>query len=451
MPLAVACDLAAGALLAALLVWNGQFEGPLLWFATLALIGGVRFLRMRSTTRAAVMARDPAPARIALVVGVAGSGLAWGLGALLLTPIGDVATLVVICFFAAGMTAGASASLNAAPYIFLAFAIPFLGSLVARLALEMTMASGAMAVAVAIYGAALYMIARGGRSAVEQALRLWLANRRLTRNLLVARANEFAALRRATDQSIARRQAEDAAAAKSRFLATVSHELRTPLNAVIGFSDMIADEFYGPIGNAKYHEYAHEIRGSGERLLRLIDDILAISVAERPDRPARFGSVEFRPLAESVAKEFALVDGDHAERISVSVAPDLVVHADRLLLRRILQNLIENALKFSPPEGAIVLAAERRAGGDAVIRVVDEGAGIPEDKISRMLEPFTQIDDSDGRRHAGVGLGLALVKQHVDQLGGNLDISNGQHGGLVVEITLPQAPSAAVAASAGDC
>lgn len=441
--------MAAAFFLAALLYFVWNIDDALIWLAVVVALSALRALSLPRTGRMAVMARRPARARMLILAGLVASGLLWATP-VMLVPAQDFAAYLAIGFFAAGMTAGAAAGLGAVPYAYSAFVLPLLSSLVTRLVIEQTDIGYAMAASVAAFAIGMYGIVRSGRREATNTLEQWLINRRLNRRLLASRANEIAALERAAANSVARREAEDSEAAKSRFLATVSHELRTPLNAVIGFSDMIADEFYGPVGNAKYNEYAHEIRGSGERLLRLIDDMLAVSTAQRgPEDAPAMEPLGMDELCQSVAREFAIGGLDAHDRISVAVSPPgATAYADPRLLRRIVQNLLENAIKFSSPESPIAIDVTQTTNGGVKLCVQDRGIGIPEDQLNAVTEPFTQVDDTDMRLHSGAGLGLAIVKRYVDAHGGEMRLASPGQNGLLVEIVLPPARENPVAAKA---
>lgn len=352
-------------------------------------------------------------------------------------PYGDLPGMFLLCIFVAGLTAGAAAALNAAYQCYLAFTIPMHVLLVARLAYEQEPLSFVVAAAAAFFAVGLLAIAHNSRRETTKALRQWLVNRRLVRELRQARRRERFAHTEAASAALAREQAEAATAAKSRFVATVSHELRTPLNAVIGLSDVIADEFFGAVGNPRYRDYADEIRKSGERLLNMIDDILAFTVAEGAERPI-FQLTPTQDLLESLVREFSLAGDDRHDRFHISVEPsDLAAYADPALLRQAMRNIVENAVKFSPSTTPIEMAASRLDDGRIRLRVRDQGIGIPPEKLSEVTAPFMQVDDSDARRHSGVGLGLTLVKQYVDLLGGELAISSENQDGVTVDVLLP--------------
>ena len=441
LPWSITANFGAGALLAALLYWVLDIQGALLWFAAHSAVAAGRAVSLYMYGHKAVAGRRPSPARTVIIAGATLAGLVWGLGAMLLMPIDDPTAQVLFCFFAAGMTAGAAASFSAAPILFIGFATPFLALLVARLIYEPSQESRIMAAAVALFAICMYAVTRNAHRHVTYALNLWLANRRLHRNIVQARADELSARRQTSDMRRAKQQAESATEAKSRFLAMISHELRTPLNAVIGFSDMIKGEFFGPIGNAKYREYAEEIRGSGQFLLRLIDDILDIS---KIGDELHLGAVTLRSLCVAAAGETAPGDANGESRVIVDILPDtLQVNADHRLLRQAVQKLLENAVKFSPSDGRIRIEGRALPEGGVRLRIQDWGVGIPAHKLALVAEPFVQADDSYARRYDGIGLGLTLVRQIAELHGAQLQIESEENVGTTVDMIFPAVAVAA--------
>ena len=231
--------------------------------------------------------------------------------------------------------------------------------------------------------------------------------------------------------------AETANEAKSRFLSTMGHELRTPLNAINGFSQMIRDEAFGPVGAPQYREYAGFINQSGEHLLDVLNTILDATRVES-------GRLELD--ADGFAAENFLrqtVDLARAERPDPSVkivlesVPAVELLADRRLLRQALLNLIGNAAKFTPKDGVVTVEAELERTGILEIRVRDNGPGIPADAIHRVTLPFVQADDTLSRRHEGSGLGLYLAKTFMILHGGDLELTCPDGGGTIATIKLP--------------
>jgi PAS domain S-box-containing protein len=236
----------------------------------------------------------------------------------------------------------------------------------------------------------------------------------------------------------AKEQAELADRSKSQFLANMSHELRTPLNAIIGFSEIMADKLFGPLGDPRYAEYALDIRESGRHLLMLINDILDLSKIEAGQANLREEQVS---LAEIVDVCVRLV-GDRAQRGGLTLEIDefddfAPLWADRLKLKQILLNLLSNAIKFTPTGGTVGLTAWHTPDGGVAVRISDTGIGMRANDIPAALQPFRQVESTLSRKHEGTGLGLPLTKAIVEMHGGTLAITSVPGKGTSVVFTLP--------------
>jgi len=249
----------------------------------------------------------------------------------------------------------------------------------------------------------------------------------------------------APSAATARRQAlEDS---KRSFLRMVSHELRTPLNSIIGFSEIISCELYGPINDPRYREHAEIIRDSGQKLLRLVNQIMEIARLE-----AGAADLDIRPeIARSAADEvFQMLQHEASQRgITLrleEVEPLPLVLADARGLKTILFNLIQNAVTYSP-DGGEVLVTLRRRGREVSMEVRDQGVGIPAKDLARVMRPFEQGDSALTRRAQGAGLGLPIVKLLCDAMGGRLRLQSAAGGGLLACVRLPVACAAETAAA----
>lgn len=236
----------------------------------------------------------------------------------------------------------------------------------------------------------------------------------------------------------AKEAAENASRAKTEFLANMSHELRTPLNAVIGFSEIMQAEMFGPLGDDRYKDYTNDIVESARHLLNIINDILDVSKAEAGQLELLEGEVDAaRVIASSLllVEERALRDG-----VTITIAPcdDLPkLFADQRKLIQIFVNLLSNAAKFTPQGGRVEVAVSLASDGALCFTVSDTGIGMSEEDIVTALVPFGQIDSALSRRYEGTGLGLPLVKAFVELHGGSLDIASVLGEGTRVTVTMP--------------
>lgn len=243
---------------------------------------------------------------------------------------------------------------------------------------------------------------------------------------------------RETELQSALLRATDANKTKSHFLALMSHELRTPLNAIIGFSDILTREMFGPLGGARYVDYAKDIHGAGQHLLALINDILDLSKAES-------GNLELFPEPIDIAALFAdclrLTSGrakDQQVQCEIVIPDDVpALNGDALRIKQVLLNLLTNAIKFTPAGGSITMSAQICDDGGMLIAVRDTGIGIAPDMIPAALEPFRQIESPFSRNTEGTGLGLSLVKLLTEQHNGQVTIDSAMGVGTTVSLRFP--------------
>ncbi|TAV36131.1 PAS domain S-box protein [Rhizobium ruizarguesonis] len=233
--------------------------------------------------------------------------------------------------------------------------------------------------------------------------------------------------------------AETANAHKTDFLARVSHEIRTPLNAIIGFSDMMAGERFGPIGHPRYIEYANDIGRSGRHVLDIVNDLLDISKIEAGEMDLDFDAVG---LNEAVSEAVALIQPQaNGQRVIIRTAlsqsvPDVV--ADLRSIKQIALNILSNAIRFTPSGGQIVVSTSYETNGSVVLRVRDTGIGMTRSELDQAMKPFRQVSSTQSRhRGDGTGLGLPLTKAMVDANRATFSINSTPNEGTLVEITFP--------------
>jgi two-component system cell cycle sensor histidine kinase PleC len=232
-------------------------------------------------------------------------------------------------------------------------------------------------------------------------------------------------------------RAEDANRAKSEFLANMSHELRTPLNAINGFSEMMAGEMFGPLGDPRYREYAHDILSSGQHLLALINDILDMAKIEAGKLTLRFEMVDL----EDIAEEAVRLMRNRSESAGLAVSIDMPstlpeVQADSRALKQVLLNLLSNALKFTPRGGRVSVKGEM-VGDRVKVAVVDTGIGIAKDDLARLARPFEQIESQHSKTTQGTGLGLALTKSLIELHRGEFELTSEPGAGTSAAFILP--------------
>lgn len=248
--------------------------------------------------------------------------------------------------------------------------------------------------------------------------------------------------------SEANRKLTEVSRTKSDFLANMSHELRTPLNSVIGFSEVLQDETFGPL-NEKQGEYVGHILTSGRHLLSLINDILDLSKVETGRMElerSRFPLREALDAAMTLLKEKAL---KNSLELSLEVDPDadVMIDADQRKLKQILFNLLSNAVKFTPAGGSVRVLARRVPGrgigageeapGWVEVSVTDTGIGIKAEDMPKLFKEFTQLESPYTKEYEGTGLGLALTKKLVELHGGTIEVTSEIDKGSRFYFTLP--------------
>jgi signal transduction histidine kinase len=233
-------------------------------------------------------------------------------------------------------------------------------------------------------------------------------------------------------------EAQKANKSKSDFLANMSHELRTPLNAIIGFSDIISKEMMGPIGNAKYVEYCHDINNSGSHLLSIINEILDLAKAESGKMQLHAEDIDLLDIIDEALRTCQPV----AEKagVTLEMAPHHgapIIDGDRRLLLQIVLNLTSNAVKFTPSGGRVDLLLQASAEDGVSISVRDTGIGIPADNIERVMRPFEQVETSYARSHGGTGLGLPYSAKLAELHDGSIRLESELHKGTIATLWLP--------------
>jgi PAS domain S-box-containing protein len=247
----------------------------------------------------------------------------------------------------------------------------------------------------------------------------------------------------------AKESSENANRAKSDFLASMSHELRTPLNAIIGFSEVIKEQYFGPL-TEKQEEYVTDILNSGKHLLDLINDILDLSKIEAGKMVLELSPVPIAALVRSGLTMVREKAAKHGISLDLEIEPaleEIQIPADERKLKQVLFNLLSNAVKFTPDGGAVRLAVRRRNGGDAAngavadlleISVSDTGIGVAPADQEKIFEPFYQVSQGQTNKPPGTGLGLPVSRELIELHGGILRVqSRGKNQGSTFLLTIP--------------
>jgi signal transduction histidine kinase len=223
---------------------------------------------------------------------------------------------------------------------------------------------------------------------------------------------------------------------KRAFLRLVSHELRTPLNSILGFSEILSAELYGPLGAPQYKEYAEIIRGSGKKLLKLVNQVLEIG---------RLEGLELDVGPEALEPAFDSAISSAAGDFTRGVRPRIVEHSELPLvladpwgLRTVLSHLVQNAAMFAPDEGEVRIRTEI-APGQVDVFIEDDGEGVDPADLPRLMLPFEQGQNALVRRVEGAGLGLPICELTCRAMGARLELASEPGKGLTARLRLKTA------------
>ncbi|WP_159460254.1 sensor histidine kinase [Tistlia consotensis] len=227
--------------------------------------------------------------------------------------------------------------------------------------------------------------------------------------------------------------------AKTLFLASMSHELRTPLNAIGGFAEIIERELLGPVGVAKYREYAQLIGRSNRRMLELVENLLDASALEFGTMELHPAPAEFDRLAVEAAEEQRLQATRRGLKLEVEADSGVTALVDAPKVRMLLANLLRNALAYTPPGGSVSLQVATTADGEPLFRVADTGIGMEPEKLEQLRKPFARgLDNSYVAGETGTGLGLAIVDRIANLHGARLQFETAPGDGTRISVTFPR-------------
>lgn len=374
------------------------------------------------------LAGDPPSPRWAwaYAVGTGLTGALWGTMAVAVPWLDAPVYHMLIGLTAAGMCAGAVASLAVHMPAFCAFLLPCLLPIAGVFLAAPDAPHRGLGAMVLVFAGALALIARGSNAALAETLRLRFHNADLVREL-----------------SMTRDMAEQASRSNWETLAHVSHELRTPLNAIGGFADLMCQHMFGPLGHAKYDEYAGDIRDSATHLTDLVEEILLYSRGHTGALRLEEETVKAAAEIEACVQMVRRAAHDAGVGLSVVVAPSLpLLRADPVKLRQIVLNLLSNALKFTPAGGKVTVTAQADAEGAVTVSVADTGIGIDRADLPRVIEPYVQLGNAFvGKPQSGLGLGLPIVKRLVELHGGRLVLVSEPGRGTTATVCFPASRS----------
>jgi len=246
----------------------------------------------------------------------------------------------------------------------------------------------------------------------------------------VGNAKLFSQVRRKTIEL------EEANKAKDEFLGVVSHELRTPLNVIKGYAEVLHGKMFGEL-NPQQESALDKIKNQSMNLLHMINDVLRATTIDAQTVKVVPVDIDLGALLSELRESYRFAEASDREIVWKFRGDLPALRTDDEKLRAVLQNLINNAIKFTE-RGAIAVSARCLPGNDAVeIRVADTGIGIPADKIGSIFGMFQQVDGSVTRGYSGVGLGLYIVKNYLDLMGGRIEVTSELGKGTTFLITLP--------------
>lgn len=223
---------------------------------------------------------------------------------------------------------------------------------------------------------------------------------------------------------------------KANFIANVSHELRTPLTHIKGYLELLISESLGKVTEEQRHALQVS-QQSASRLETLIDDLIMVSLASRGELSIKPESADIRRIASLAARSPANKAMERGVNLHTMIDEDVpFVHADSQKIAWVLNQLMDNAIKFTPSGGSVVVSVKREGENLVLVSVTDTGIGIPSNRLNDIFEPFHQLDGSPTRRYGGTGLGLSLVRQIIEAHGSMIEVQSTEGRGSTFKFPL---------------
>jgi two-component system, cell cycle sensor histidine kinase PleC len=391
------------------------------WLALTALVVAARLILSARYRRSATADRHARRWARRFAAGALASGILWGVVCAALPFFGQPLDFLFVTLVAAATSAASMTSLAAYFPAFLCYLLPFI--VPPGIAFIVTPGPDylMLGVLILVYAGILAGTGRNLHRSIVRTLQLKTTNASLNKSLTSTHA----------ELALARQD-------KWRSFAHLSHELRTPLTAILGFSEAIRDQLFGPLGNPRYSEYAGHVHNSGQHLLNLASEILAFSQGESSTLLLSESDIDIAALIEGCVNLIASRAERQRLRIIRSVQHGLpALCADETKLRQILLNLLTNAVKFTPPGGEITIMACLSSDGGITISVADTGVGMASADIPRAMAPFVRLENALVQETEGVGLGLPLCKRLAELHGAELAVASELGMGTTCTIRFP--------------
>lgn len=356
-------------------------------------------------------------------IGATMSGTAWGLLPVLMIGSGTLVDFVFVGFVTAGITAGALVSL--------CWYLPAFGGYLAGATLP-------LAFSCLMMGGSQFL-SMGAMTVFYFVVLLFTGHR------YAATVVETLALQSAVRDALQRLDEMQSELVRARrhkwqMLGHLGHELRTPMNAILGLSETISLQLYGPLGNPRYGEYVQDIHASGRRALGMIEEILEMSVAETGDPTVARTRLPLTRLIDGAVSEVAALAHSRSVGLDVRIPADLAaVVGDEARLLHVFGAVLANAIRHTPAGGSVALSQAEAPEGFCAIAISDVGRGMTPEEIALALAPFGRVENPLSHDNEGIGLGLPLAKRMAEVHGGMLHIQSEKGRGTTVTIILPVA------------